>query len=72
VKRGDSKQVTIEIGNFLDSYYVDAVNEILGLKTNQQIVDLMIHKWSAVSTPLAQTTSFSWGCSLCSAFGLAD
>jgi hypothetical protein len=71
-KRSHFKKVTIEIGDFVDKHFVKAVKENLGLTTNQQINDLLIHKWSAVSTPLAQTTSFSWGCSLCSDFGLAD
>jgi hypothetical protein len=47
-----SKDVEIEIGSYLDKFYIDACAKELNTNSNQDLVDLQIFKWSAAAAIL--------------------
>jgi hypothetical protein len=61
-KRG-SKDVEVEIGNYLDKFWVEAVANKLNRNSNQQLTDLQILKWSAAARIL-KSPSLNWDVTL--------
>ncbi|KAL8562304.1 hypothetical protein ACOMHN_037260 [Nucella lapillus] len=65
-KRSDPgiRKATIEIGDYVDTYFIQKVKAKLGVDSNEQILNLLINKWSAVTSLLSNTTLAGWDLSL--------
>ncbi|XP_076453611.1 A disintegrin and metalloproteinase with thrombospondin motifs 14-like [Babylonia areolata] len=57
-------KATVEIGEFVDRFFIENVKTNLGITTNTQIINLILQKWSAAYAILSDETKVGWDLTL--------